>query len=120
VLPKATVTIGSDEANDFVIRDGTVSRHHAVINFSQSRLLEIRDVGSTNGIFVNGRRILDPTLIDKGGTRFASVVPTSSFYELLFRCQQGRPRLRRSFRRPRKMRLGRERFQSPSESAAFL
>ena len=65
VLLKATVTIGSDEANDFVIRDGTVSRRHAVINFNQGRL-EIKDLGSTNGTFINGRRIFDSVLIDKG------------------------------------------------------
>ncbi len=65
VLLKATVTIGSDEANDFVIRDGTVSRRHAVISFGQGRL-EIRDLGSTNGTFINGQRIFDSVLVDKG------------------------------------------------------
>jgi pSer/pThr/pTyr-binding forkhead associated (FHA) protein len=65
VLLKATVTIGSDEANDLVIRDGTVSRRHAVISFGQGRL-EIRDLGSTNGTFVNGQRIFGSAHIDKG------------------------------------------------------
>ncbi len=65
ILLKAEVSIGSDEANDFVIRDATVSRRHAVISFKQGRL-EVTDLGSTNGTFVNGLRIQTPTPMQKG------------------------------------------------------
>lgn len=51
LLVKAKVTVGSDESNDFVIRDATVSRQHAVISFNQGRL-EISDLKSTNGTFI--------------------------------------------------------------------
>ena len=88
LLIKAKVTVGSDESNDLIIRDGTVSRHHAIISFNQGRL-EINDLKSTNGTFVNGKRIIEATPIDKGdsvrfgGTQFvflrtqsAPVVPS--------------------------------------------
>jgi len=65
VLLKPEASIGSDEASDFVIRDETVSRRHAVIAFKRGRL-EITDLGSTNGTFVNGQRIQAGTTLDKG------------------------------------------------------
>jgi pSer/pThr/pTyr-binding forkhead associated (FHA) protein/peroxiredoxin len=65
VLLKPEVTIGSGEPNDLVIRDETVSRRHAVITFKRGRL-EIADLGSTNGTFVNGQRIQAATTLNKG------------------------------------------------------
>ncbi len=65
IILKAEISVGSDEKNDFVIRDGTVSRRHAIISFNKGRL-EIRDLGSMNGTFINGRRVVDSSPIDKG------------------------------------------------------
>ncbi len=70
--------IGRAEDNDLVIKDMAVSRHHAVIDKTTGGYL-VRDLHSTNGTMVNGRRVEERLLEDGdiilvGGTK------------LLFRC----------------------------------
>lgn len=48
--------IGRMEANDVVLDDPTVSRFHAEI-YREGRHFYIRDLGSTNGTFVNGKEL---------------------------------------------------------------
>ncbi len=55
-LSKLEILLGSDEQNDLVIRDSTVSRNHAKVT-RQGNRYQIVDLGSTNGTFVNGRRL---------------------------------------------------------------
>ena len=50
------VTIGSQEDNSLVIAENHVSRHHAVA-FKASDGWHLYDLGSTNGVLVNGQRI---------------------------------------------------------------
>lgn len=71
---KEQVLIGSDEAlNDFVVSAATVSRRHASIMLRGEHFL-VRDLNSTNGTFVNGRRIVAPTLMQNGDElRFGAV-----------------------------------------------
>jgi EAL domain-containing protein (putative c-di-GMP-specific phosphodiesterase class I) len=45
---------------------GRISRRHAEIRRDRRGALEIRDLGSTNGTFVNGRRIDGPTALFSG------------------------------------------------------
>jgi hypothetical protein len=48
--------IGRDTKNDVVIPEQTVTKYHAVIKWDKTKI-EIEDLGSTNGTFVNGDRI---------------------------------------------------------------
>ncbi len=50
------VSIGSDAANNLVLRDRSVSRKHLQLTPSGARVL-IRDLGSRNGTFIAGTRI---------------------------------------------------------------
>ncbi len=52
----AKITLGREYDNDIVIDNKLASRHHAVIQKIRDAYF-IRDEKSTNGTFVNGRRI---------------------------------------------------------------
>ncbi len=53
---KTTISIGNAEDNDFVVRQATVSQHHAMMAQKDGHF-ELSDLSSTNGTFVNGRRV---------------------------------------------------------------
>jgi pSer/pThr/pTyr-binding forkhead associated (FHA) protein len=54
---KSTIKIGRDASNDIQINEPRISRNHAVITDLGDGYFEIKDLGSTNGTFVNGERI---------------------------------------------------------------
>jgi len=54
-LPGAVAVIGRDPTCDLVLSDSKCSRRHAVVEQGSGGLV-IRDAGSANGVFVNGRR----------------------------------------------------------------
>ena len=58
--------IGRDDHADVVISGPSVSRHHAEITFSNGRVT-IRDLGSRNGIRVNGAEVSE-SLLNPGET----------------------------------------------------
>lgn len=64
-LEKSEIYIGRDTTNDIVINDIEVSRKHARLTL-QSGGFVLEDLGSTNGVFVNGQRITGPVML-RGG-----------------------------------------------------
>lgn len=61
------ITIGRESGNDIVVNDPEVSRRHAQITFQGGRFL-VEDLGSTNGTFVNSRRISMATPLNNNDT----------------------------------------------------
>jgi len=60
-LTAGTLTIGRKADNDVRLQDSTVSGHHAKI-VTYFKASHVEDLGSTNGTFVNGRRVRMHTL----------------------------------------------------------
>lgn len=58
-LIKPSAVIGREAGNDIVIEDPQVSRHHAKLTLQGAGYV-VEDLGSTNGTFLDGRRIMTP------------------------------------------------------------
>ncbi len=54
-----TFNIGRDAGNQIVLNDSLVSRHHALLTLSDNGQVMIKDLGSSNGTFVNGNKITE-------------------------------------------------------------
>ncbi len=66
-LKQNSVTLGRDPSTTLQLDAPTISRTHATINQDGSGRYIIRDL-STNGVFVNGQRISQPTIVNDGAT----------------------------------------------------
>lgn len=66
-LEKNEIFIGRDLTNDVVINDAEVSRRHARL-VAQAGGYILEDLGSTNGTFVNGQRLMGPYILRPGET----------------------------------------------------
>ncbi len=58
-LTRPTIHIGRHHTNDVVVADSKVSRHHAEIHFENGQFM-LYDLGSTNGVGINGTMTRDP------------------------------------------------------------
>lgn len=64
LLPGTLKTMGRAPRADFVVDAALVSRVHCRFTLNQSNELELEDLGSTNGTFVNGKKVARTTLAD--------------------------------------------------------
>jgi predicted component of type VI protein secretion system len=64
-LEKSEITIGRDSMNDIVINDAEVSRKHARLLLQPGGYM-LEDLGSTNGTFIEGQRLLGPHSLRPG------------------------------------------------------
>lgn len=88
MLKRGINTLGRKSDNDIVISDQSASRLHAEIECSDQ--LVIRDVGSTNGTFVNRERLGGPTVLNPGDQiRIGQHVGTIAFDEDNVSSKQG-------------------------------
>ena len=61
-LAKSVITIGRTAGNDIIIRNPQLSRQHAEIR-QRGQEWELVDLDSTNGTYVNGKRITAPQVL---------------------------------------------------------
>jgi FHA domain len=75
MLSKVHTIIGRDIKNDIVCNDRYLSRNHAQIALDpRSNRWIIRDLNSTNGTFVNGKKIGEAILMDNDYVKMGGIV----------------------------------------------
>jgi len=57
--------IGRDSSNSVTINDAEISRKHSRLSFQGGKYV-LEDLGSTNGTFVNGQRLVGPVVLKPG------------------------------------------------------
>lgn len=82
-LTEGVISIGREAYNDVVLIDPEASRRHAQISFQAGRYV-VEDLGSTNGTFVNGRKISSPTTLNRG-----DVIEVGEMARILFQGPAG-------------------------------
>ena len=89
-LCQKSSSLGRSAENTFQVHDNTVSRRHAVISVDAAGTACVRDLGSTNGTFVNSRRVPMHTPVAIGdGSRIQLGSATLLKYLKLDPCEEG-------------------------------
>jgi ABC transport system ATP-binding/permease protein len=63
LLPDSIKSIGRATGADFILDEALVSRLHCRMQVTVSGDLDVTDLGSTNGTFVNGTRVTTARLV---------------------------------------------------------
>src|SRR5438876_6126116 len=74
------MTIGRSRGSGLVLADDRVSRRHAVINAQDGPEYWLVDFGSSNGTYLNGRRVVKPMRLSDGDR--IGISP----FEIMFHC----------------------------------
>lgn len=67
LIEGVSYVVGRDSSSDIPLPDPSVSRRHAIIRFDYERL-RVDDIGSRNGTFIRGQRLLTKTQLQHGET----------------------------------------------------
>jgi pilus assembly protein CpaF len=62
---KNEINVGRVQGNDLMLPKGNVSKHHARLLYRDGRFI-VTDLKSTNGTYVNGRKIAQATIVREG------------------------------------------------------
>jgi hypothetical protein len=65
ILDKNEMFMGRDLSNELVVNDSEISRRHLRL-VAQGDTYVVEDLGSTNGTFVNGQRLMSPYMLHSG------------------------------------------------------
>ena len=64
-LTKEVTLMGRDVSNDIILGDAEISRQHTRLTRTPGGYV-VEDLGSTNGTFVNGERLMAPRVLNPG------------------------------------------------------
>ena len=79
LVDAATLTLGRGDDNDVVVDDARVSIYHATLERNADGNIELRDLNSTTGTFVNGERV-QTRCVRHGDT--LAFVPLTAIFDL--------------------------------------
>jgi adenylate cyclase len=73
LMGTAPIVVGRAPTSDLAIIDPTISRRHAEVQVDDAGDVEVRDLGSSNGTFVNGTRVESAKLVPGDLVTFGKV-----------------------------------------------
>src|SRR6187401_3832405 len=62
---RSEISVGRVQGNDLMLPKGNVSKRHARLIYRDGRFI-VTDLNSTNGTYVNGRKITQATIVREG------------------------------------------------------
>lgn len=72
VLEPGTLRVGRTDSNDLRLNDPSVSSRHCLLTYEDG-ILKVKDLGSTNGTFVNGIQVEEATIEPNSSFKIGSV-----------------------------------------------